>query len=267
LTTGSTRAVETTLGLAAAWGARVDIVHAGPSDAPFEVSAILREAESRFRDAGVPCTTQITDGSADELLRRAVSRTHADLLVVARHDKRRGHEGWGGVPRRLIGHCPCALLIVAPGPAGATRIVLVATDLSASSPNVLAHADLFARTLEADLHALHAWQLPFGAHMMPNGSTSIEERLQREALARLRHQLELAHVESTPVLHVGLGAPLAATRRAIRKLQPDLVVLGSTSRPVLGEVVLGHTAARVLRSSEGGLLIVPPASVAAKLSG
>jgi nucleotide-binding universal stress UspA family protein len=73
----------------------------------------LEEWCAPLRDAGVPYTAHIVDGSPAESLMRLADQVDADLLVVGR----RGHGGFtelllGSVPHHLTHHCGRPVLVV-----------------------------------------------------------------------------------------------------------------------------------------------------------
>lgn len=56
------------------------------------------------------------------------------------------------------------------------------------------------------------------------------------------------------------GRPVEVLQRAVSRLTPDLVVIGTRGQGALGRAVLGSTAEEALRSLECDVLAVPPAA-------
>jgi nucleotide-binding universal stress UspA family protein len=134
-TDGSDTAAEAlrqAIDLAAALGARLDIVSAFgrpssradregqvPSDVSHEVgeredaAMVLSVAASAAREAGVEVTTEAIRGDAREAILDAAVRTGADLIVVGNRGMSGARRILGSVPNAISHHAPCSVLIVA----------------------------------------------------------------------------------------------------------------------------------------------------------
>ena len=136
------------------------------------------------------------------------------------------------------------------------RRVLCATDFSASADVALDWATAFARREKAELHVVHAWQLPElvspagGIIPMPEVSTEI----QREIEAGLRKACEGRSVTGQTIRK---GPPDAEVAALATEIGADLVVVGTHGRTGLSHVLLGSIAERVIRLSPVPVVTVP----------
>jgi nucleotide-binding universal stress UspA family protein len=134
-TDGSDTAAEAlrqAIDLAAALGARLDIVsafgrpstrtdHEGqvPTDVSHEVgeredaNMILSVAASLARESGVETTTEAISADAREAILDAAARTGADLIVVGNRGMSGARRILGSVPNAISHHAPCSVMIVA----------------------------------------------------------------------------------------------------------------------------------------------------------
>lgn len=138
------------------------------------------------------------------------------------------------------------------------RSILVATDLTEVSDEVLRAAGALAALTGAQLHVLHAFDLqvlPYSdaahAHITFAGRVAEAERVLNEQIGRtVRPGVDVASREV--VIYV---AHRAILERA-EAVGADLIVLGPHRRRALADRVLGGTADRVIRTSSVPVLVV-----------
>jgi universal stress protein E len=265
-TPGSRRALDEARALARRWGSRLTLVHSSRADEHWDP-----EHGWVFVDGNAPGSGAVLEALAREVgaelrvvhedpdlaLARLAQRGEADLVVVGKRsvpgvDGRR----LGSVALKCLRSCPCPVWVVDPDASPGPRRVLAATDLSPVGDRVLEAAAAVAA--DAELHVLHALQVPLSAQMEDAESTWI-------AGARWRAEAHVARrLAGTPwagkvTLHVAPTSPTEAILDAARALVPDLVVLGTISRGGLAGLLVGNTAERVLPHLDGSLLVVKPA--------
>lgn len=139
------------------------------------------------------------------------------------------------------------------------RRILCATDFSASAAVALDWASSLARADNAELHVVHAWQLPEpGALFLPlGGSIGMPE-----LAAEVAHEVDVALAkacEGHPVTSrvVARGLPDGAIVALAGEIRADLVVVGTQGRSGLAHVLLGSIAERVIRLSPVPVVTVP----------
>ena len=136
--------------------------------------------------------------------------------------------------------------------------VVIGTSLEPASDQVVATGARIARATGAELHLLHAFEVPFAAPL------PLDDHLYTEAVRRLDEQIE--RFGAAPASrHIVLAPAHRALAEAARERGADLLVVGAADRPFAR--AFGSTASRLVRRSECAVLVVrdplplPPARV------
>jgi nucleotide-binding universal stress UspA family protein len=140
----------------------------------------------------------------------------------------------------------------------AIRSILVATDLSEASREVLRAAAALAAHTGAALHALHVYDFPPNPYLdVADGAPTFQDRIHSAEMA-LDGQLAAALPENTPVAsqQVVIDVPHRAILARAQQLPADLIVLGPHRKGGLEQRFLGSTADRVVRSADVPCLVV-----------
>ncbi len=138
--------------------------------------------------------------------------------------------------------------------------ILAAVDLSPESAQVLDKAREQAQQSGARLSAVTVvkplTQVYGGVDIAPlsGGAVSFEEQAMRQAETQLR-ELGAQYGVAAGDAHVILGAPAYDIRELARRLDTDLIVIGTHGRHGLG-LLLGSTANAVLHGVERDVLVV-----------
>ena len=138
--------------------------------------------------------------------------------------------------------------------------ILCPVDFSEPSGHALDYAIDLAQALGAELHLMHAYQLP--VYALPDGAlipsaelaASVSTDAQRafdQLMTRIPEGLSV-----TP--HLTEGAPHAEVQRLVSELDIDLVVMGTHGRTGLARLLMGSVAERVVRTCPVPVLSVPP---------
>ncbi|HET8656268.1 MAG TPA: universal stress protein [Longimicrobiaceae bacterium] len=137
------------------------------------------------------------------------------------------------------------------------RSVLIASDLSESSDEVLRAAAEIASLSGAVLHVIHVLEPP-PLHLpgAADGALDVEARLQTARLALAEQLRRTATRQAAKSAHTALDAPHRAIRERAREVGADLIVIGANRGRDLGDHLLGTTADRLVRTSEAPCLIV-----------
>lgn len=191
------------------------------------------------------------DGKADLL---AVGRRNAaspDLLPI------------GSVSRHLLRQSPAPVWVVRPDQHESLQRVLAATDLSPVGDRVIELAASFAKTYEAALEVLHAYQTPFELQMrharMGNEAFQAElGEIAGKAESHIRAELERVGATGTPFVHVLRDAASRAVLGEVARQRVDLLVLGTLSRSGVPGLLIGNTAEKLLDRVPCSLLTVKP---------
>jgi len=142
--------------------------------------------------------------------------------------------------------------------------VLVPTDFSSDATQALQRAVGLARVLRAEIHLLHAYQLPLpigGPEPLPLPQVYFDRirSTAREELGRLKDKVaaEGVTVASTVIVHDVAWRAIIDTAREIRA---DLIVMGTRGLTGLKHALLGSVAERVVRLAPCDVLTVKVAS-------
>lgn len=276
ITPGSRVAADQALWLAPQLGARVTLLHSTAADeswdptenaylaVPDGVTSAGREAleavAEEFRARNVPVEVTLSEEIAWLAIVRCVLGRSIDLVIVGKRSTEGAPEHRiGSVSMKLLRKCPCAVWVIKPGSPPQVRRVLAATDLGDVGRKAVEHAAWVAGRCGAELHVVHALQLPFSTQF--EGAEGEQEFARREghaAIAAVREQLTAMSFEGEPTFHVGVTTPTRAILGCVERVDPDLVVMGTVSRGGLAGVIVGNTAERLLGRLDCSLLTVKP---------
>ena len=218
---------------------------------------------------GSPIYVQVVSGTPFIELSRAVQRNGYDLLIKPPHTPEgvTGRLLYGSFDLHLLRKCPCPVWIDRPESAHPYRQILAAvdpTDKSCLELNrlILGLASSLAEQESAQLHVIHAWQMP-GESMLRSGRA----RISQSELEILLAETEQSHrqrlhelIESYGHAHVHLlkERPAKAIGAMVDEVEADLIVMGTVGRTGLPGLIIGNTAEDVLQSTHASVLAVKP---------
>ena len=287
------RAIARTAELARRSGAAVELFH-GLGDPTYlstlvpgggrEVRALMREsgaaararlqrlaASTLFRDVQVSVHAEWDHPPYAAVVRRA-QRIAADLVVTETHGHGRAARWlFGSVDWELVRACPCPLLIVRSRGQRRDGSVLAAIDpLHAHDKparldrEILRHALSLSRLLDGPLHVAHTW-LPLALvlpaspamaepmYVPPEAARSYQQAITR-GFQRLTKPLRLPRKQ----LHLTPGDVVAELPAVARRARAATVVMGAVSRSGLKNLIIGHTAQRLMDRIPSDILVIKP---------
>ncbi len=206
--------------------------------------------------------------AAATVIIEAAAELRADLLVLGPHANRGASEriatAFGGtIAERVLSARICPVLIARERPQGAYRRILVALDQSRAALQVIRMAEALVMTPEADVSVLHAAAMPYfdtveylGA---PRGmSARAFEDLRNHATTEVRGLLAQASMDfSRYGIQIEDHPPARAILDAMDRQEPDLLVLGTSSRGAWGRALIGSVASEVMGQAWCDVLVVP----------
>jgi nucleotide-binding universal stress UspA family protein len=221
-----------------------------------EDAALLERAAARIR-AALPearVATAMADGSVPGVLERRSRET--DVLVVGSHRTRHLRSVLTGrLPLRIAEHAACPVVVVPDDWQPRTGAIVVGVGDDASSDGGIRFAAAEAAALDVELQVLHAWSRPSSASEVPSIVIDDEElraahgerliaaaRLAREAAPEVREHL---HEGSAGLAMLALASDAA------------LAVVGTHRSGPIGELMVGSTAASLIRESRTPVCVVP----------
>jgi nucleotide-binding universal stress UspA family protein len=226
----------------------------------------LRAAVAPFESAGAQLHTQIRVGAAFVEIIHAVQLGDYDLVVT-------GTRGQSTVKRSLVGStatrlarkCPCPLWVARPRATSAVRSVLVPVDFSEVSRKAMIHAAALAESTGAALHLLHVYDTDDlrGAPLLPAVTKAEFARYRRQVRRAALNHLEdfrktLNGMPAKTTVNVRPGIPWQVIRATARRVEADVIVMGSVGRSGVSGLLIGNTAEKVLHSADASVLIVKP---------
>jgi nucleotide-binding universal stress UspA family protein len=140
----------------------------------------------------------------------------------------------------------------------AVRRILCPVDFSPPSEAALDFAVDLAKTLGAEIHLLHVYQLP--VYALPDGAMLAGPELTTRVTTELQTALtNLAKTRSevSPKTHLVEGVPYREIVRMADELDTDLIVMGTHGRTGFRHFLLGSVAERVVRSARVPVVTVP----------
>jgi nucleotide-binding universal stress UspA family protein len=152
--------------------------------------------------------------------------------------------------------------------------ILYATDLGRHSPEVFHHAMGLSRAFNAKIHVLNAME-PLSEYAESLLSTYMSEemrtKINNEGFEETRKEMErradklckdsgLTREELEQMIgevQVIEGVPNQAILEAARRVNAELIIMGSHGQRAVGEMLLGSVAQKVVMKSEVPVLLVP----------
>ncbi len=140
------------------------------------------------------------------------------------------------------------------------RKILVPTDFSTCADQALERAVQLARLTSAELHLLHAYELPttLGAIDVPLAlPQEFFDRIREAAQSQLEQRMKKLTLEGLRArAHLTLDTPSRAILDVAAKLGVDLIVMGTHGRTGMKHVLLGSVAERTVRLATCPVLTV-----------
>lgn len=278
---GSEAVLEQAVTIARASGARLTLLkQLGTGDSAGEARKRLKRLVPWIVQQGVvKIESEVTaDRSHREIVRQVREKAH-DLVILSTE----GGLGFKNVllsdpGTSLMRTCPCPVWVLRPEqPTPCTRIVAaVGSDGEPNSDTanawVVALAAALAQTHDAELHFVHPWS-PTGkdAELLTNeisdetreGIIRQNEAACRSAINRLLSRYFVSGLDHQ--IHIPRGLPQQAVVGLARRLDADVVVMGSTSQAGISGFFLGNPAETVFGAAGCSVLTVKADTMEAPL--
>ena len=138
--------------------------------------------------------------------------------------------------------------------------ILYPTDFSRHGHRSFRYAITFSKHFKAKMIILHAISLPPTVPADPTGGVALTnyfEELEEESKARLDEMLDQAEncgVEAETLLVD--GTPHKAVLQEAKRLDVDLIVVGTHGRTGVEHLLLGSTAKKIVRESRVPVLVI-----------
>lgn len=219
-----------------------------------EAEGLLRELCQKYASEAAASSAEIKimRGSAWEELIRSAGNRPDSLLICGTRDE-------GTVRRVLFGSTGLKLLRLAPGSVWLVKPreddndstdIIAATDGGNVGADVIATAVPLARSLNARLHIIHA---------VESGPVAPDVLQQAEAV--VQQQLANTDYRTLPFgvkVIVKSGSPDRSILDAVKEVNADLVVMGTSSKTGVSGLLPGSTVERLLPELSCSVLAIKP---------
>ena len=233
-----------------------------------EVTALLASQARGIPELqGLQPKLRVEAGDAFDTIIHVAEAEQADLIVMGEHRKRLLRDMFVGTTIERVmrlGHRP--VLMVNRSAERPYRRLLAAVDMSQPSGDALRAVARLGLTEGAELTVFHAFRQPGRGGMMladlpaeaVQGHVATTAAETRAALARFLQGIDPGFASRLPSIVLEEGSPADALQAAVRRLSPDLVVMGTRGHGLIGRLVLGSVAEAALRTLDCDVLAVPP---------
>jgi nucleotide-binding universal stress UspA family protein len=219
-----------------------------------------------------------------EIIREVLRHGH-DLVIKSAEDPEWLERLLGSEDMHLLRKCPCPVWLIKPGAPRKYRTIMAAVDLDEAHPEeeletrrelnhrILELASSLALANFAELHLVHAWEA-VGEGAMRAGFLRMTEdkvddyvrqvKCQREAdMDRLLQELNSGPGESVldcieHQVHLVKGAPRRVIPEVARKIEADMVVMGTVARTGVPGFIAGNAAEMILGQINSSVLAIKP---------
>lgn len=276
LTARSNRAVARGCLLAQELGASLLIAHVVDQELPSQSrnreieraeKALTAQVEDMAGTKGLDASFQVLTGRPDSMIADLSQSSDIDLTIfgVDGSFAQKGRTFADTTAGKILLSSDTAALLVKVDANQSYRQTVVGVDFSVYSKAAIRHALRVAPG--ANLHLVHAYQLPFQGFLRSQdvgGEVAYAERLElnsfiqveMDALEQRAQRLgaTAGYIRRT----VEEGDPRAVLRNACSRLSADLLVLGTHARTGVSEALWGSVATDILQDPPCDLLIVRP---------
>lgn len=206
---------------------------------------------------------RVVVGNPVQAILAYIAKEKVDLLVLGVHGTATGSAGVGELASSCVRRSPTKVLLARDTHTGAYTNIVVGVDFSVASLKAMEAAERVARCDQATLHVVHVYQPPWRRlrYFAPTNETSPDFQKQyRDALlgrldaltGKLEHRASI-NTQFHLVEHSSDGKGIS---EFAAKNKADLIVIGTSGRSNLAEVLLGSTAERVLKQATCSILTV-----------
>jgi nucleotide-binding universal stress UspA family protein len=269
LSARSARVVQRAAFLANRLDAKLTLLHVMTPDQPQDRSARVRRQIARqlpltLLPAGNEPKVTLRTGDYVHTIAAVAKETRADLVIVGSQQRNPLAPLIGTTAERVTSLAGCPTLIVNMKPRMRYGAVVIAAEISDAFIRVARLAASLQLLDAPSVSIVHGFECPYRGPMYSAGfhvhsaKRNIEE-WEKAAAKRLQLTLDAAGIESSHFrLCFQQTRPLRAIQREIRRVQPELLIVGTKERSMLNRIVRGSVANDMLRALECDILVAAP---------
>lgn len=213
------------------------------------------------------------------IIREVLSHGY-DLVIRESEDPDWLERVLGSDDMQLLRHCPCPVWLVDPSAPSRCRRILAAVDVGRQYPadeletrhtlnrRILDRACSIAIAESAELHVVDVWESLSASYLGIGATLSAEynERTRDEhatALASLLDEtMDAIGPEAANLIerheHLVAGYPRRQIPDLAKRIEADLIVMGSVARTGVPGLLVGNTAESILSQIQNSVLVVKP---------
>jgi nucleotide-binding universal stress UspA family protein len=187
-----------------------------------------------------------------------------DLVVLGRHHRWAARDSLAGtLAARVLSERQCPVLIVERMAWNAYCNVVLALDRTRASMEAVRVTEFMVLKDGARAMIIHAHPMTYDGMLMPpemaGGAAAEYFAVDRLAASDALRALltDVSHDPSRYDLVIERGTPAQAIQNIVRRLNPDLLVMGTRGHGRLRRALLGSVANRVLATTRCDVLVVP----------
>lgn len=227
--------------------------------------ARAKEQAAALAARGIPATAKAVWSETLHLaVARAAAAEDVDLVVLEPEDRDRGlsHAEW-----TVVSTCPAPVLVARGGPHSCYTSVIAAVDPDRAhdkpaslDARIVEHAREFRDLFGVKIEILHCVPplAPLVREMIAESALRDAESAMRAECSAALHALARDAGLPADAVTVVEGRPADVLDERSSRDEASLVVLGTVSRAPIARLLIGSTAARVLRGRGGDVLVVKP---------
>jgi universal stress protein E len=231
----------------------------------------LEKLATSIRAQGLTVNTKILQENGNfELIREVLRGRHELVMKVADGKVSRRDMFHSTLDQRLLRKCPCPVWLFPPTGSSRFERILAAVDAAPDdaghgllNPTVLELASSLQTSENAELHIVHAWDIPDEGRLLARlGDKAFQTLVNSsqasidQALNRLLARHAVAAVPER--VHLMKGEPHAVILKMVEQQEIDLLIMGSIARTGISGRLIGNTAERVLNAVGCSVLTVKP---------
>lgn len=220
----------------------------------------LAELVAKARDVGIVADSHVVVGKSWlELIRQVLRKQHDLVLVGTRHMGAIKGFILGSTGIKLLRKCPCAVWVTQSLADQELGSILVAHDLRPVGDLAMEIGCSMAKLQNAQLHVVHAAELPEFDYMFPARISAERKQTYRDEVEEyLETQLAGADLPLPAKVNFVIEPAEIAIMNCVQQHDIDLIVMGTVGRAGISGFITGNTAERLLPQIPCSLLAVKP---------
>jgi nucleotide-binding universal stress UspA family protein len=239
-------------------GAELHLLHATDSAIANGAGRLKEQLRLALDDAPEATSVSASPGDPAAAILARAEQVAADVIILGPHRRSDARGEMGSTAAAVVRGARCPCLVAATELSLPLERVTVPIDLSEVAEGALSVALSWASALRPRTGTAAVVAL----HVAPGGDPAVAEAVRDEVARAREHAGGSAYVEIREVIAPG-DDPAAEILRHLQEERGDLVVMG-TRRADAAVSGLGSVSAAVARATTSPLLLVPPATWAAR---